>query len=48
MMNCIIVDDEELARVIIEEYCNKIDHLNVVGSFEKALDADTAPHCPRR
>lgn len=41
MMNCIIVDDEELARVIIEEYCSKIDHLNVIGSFGKALDAIT-------
>ncbi|MFD0964848.1 LytR/AlgR family response regulator transcription factor [Pseudofulvibacter geojedonensis] len=40
-MNCIIIDDEELARVIIEGYCNKIDHLNVIGSFGKALDAIT-------
>ena len=39
MSNCIIVDDEELARVIIREYCGKLDHLNVIGEFSNALDA---------
>lgn len=39
MLNCIIIDDEELSRAIIEAHCNKLDHLNVIAQFDNALDA---------
>ena len=39
MINSIIIDDDELARVIIEKYCSKLDHINVLSTFDNALDA---------
>lgn len=39
MLKCIIIDDEELSRAIIESSCNKLDHLDVVAQFDNALDA---------
>jgi DNA-binding LytR/AlgR family response regulator len=39
MLKCIIIDDEEMARVIIEQYCSKLDHLQIVNQFNNALDA---------
>lgn len=39
MYKCIIIDDEELARGLIESYVSKLDFLEVVGSFENPLDA---------
>jgi DNA-binding LytR/AlgR family response regulator len=39
MLKCIIIDDEELSRAIIESSCNKLDHLHVVEQFDNALDA---------
>ncbi len=38
-MNCIIVDDEKMARVIIKTLCDKIDYLKVVDEFSNAMDA---------
>ncbi|WP_348702322.1 LytTR family DNA-binding domain-containing protein [Tenacibaculum sp. 190524A02b] len=38
-MNSIIIDDDELARVIIEKYCTKLDYLSVLKTFDNALDA---------
>ncbi|WP_093668457.1 LytR/AlgR family response regulator transcription factor [Tenacibaculum sp. MAR_2009_124] len=38
-MNSIIIDDDELARVIIEKYCSKLDYLNIQSTFDNALDA---------
>jgi DNA-binding LytR/AlgR family response regulator len=38
-MNCIIIDDEPLAIDIIEEYCSKLDFIEVVGTFTNPLDA---------
>jgi DNA-binding LytR/AlgR family response regulator len=38
-MNCIIVDDEKMARVIIKTLCDKIDYLKVVDEFSNAIDA---------
>jgi DNA-binding LytR/AlgR family response regulator len=38
-MKCIIVDDEAMARVIVEQLCSKIPNLEVVDSFSNAMDA---------
>ncbi len=38
-MNCIIIDDDRLLKRIIEEYIKKTDFLNLVGSFDSAIDA---------
>lgn len=39
MLKCIIIDDEEMARVIINQFCSKLDHLNVLSQFSNALEA---------
>lgn len=39
MYKCIIIDDEELARGLIESHVAKLDYLEVVGSFENPLEA---------
>ena len=36
-INCIIVDDEFLARKLISDYVNKIQSLNLVGCYDSAL-----------
>lgn len=36
---CLVVDDEELARTLIANYISKLDFLELVGSFESAVDA---------
>lgn len=38
-MNCIIIDDEEMARKIIENYVNRIDFLNISHSYSSAVEA---------
>ncbi len=38
-MNCISIDDEETARVILEQLCEQIDGLNLVESFPNAMQA---------
>jgi len=38
-MNCIIVDDEKMARVIIKTLCNSVKSLNLVQEFSSAIDA---------
>ncbi|QWX84752.1 response regulator transcription factor [Cellulophaga sp. HaHaR_3_176] len=38
-MNCIIVDDEATARVIVEQLCSKHGNIDVVESFSNAIDA---------
>lgn len=38
-MNCIIIDDEKLARTIIRTLCDEIDSLTVVDEFPNALQA---------
>lgn len=37
-MNCIVVDDEVLARKTIEKYILETDSLNLVGSYSSALE----------
>jgi two-component system, LytTR family, response regulator LytT len=38
-MNCIIIDDETTARVILNRICSEVDNLTVVAEFENAVDA---------
>lgn len=38
-MNCIIIDDEKLARTIIKTLCDEIDSLQIVGEFSNAMQA---------
>ncbi|MCL7763584.1 LytTR family DNA-binding domain-containing protein [Polaribacter sp. Z014] len=38
-MNCIIIDDEKMARVIIKTLCNEIDSLNLLEEFPSAIEA---------
>jgi two-component system response regulator LytT len=38
-MNCIIIDDEKMARVIVRTLCNEIDSLNILEEFSNALGA---------
>jgi DNA-binding LytR/AlgR family response regulator len=38
-VNCIIVDDEPVAREVLETHLGKIDHIHVVASCKNALEA---------
>lgn len=38
MINCVIIDDEELARKLLQTYVEKVDFLKWQGSFENPLD----------
>lgn len=38
-MRCIIIDDEQLARNLVESYVKKIPFLALVGSYKSGLDA---------
>lgn len=38
-MNCIIVDDEAAARMIVEQLSSKVSELDVIESFSNAMDA---------
>lgn len=38
-INCIVVDDEELARALLITYIEKLDFLNLVGEAENPLEA---------
>lgn len=37
--NCIIIDDEQPARRLLENYCNKLKEIQIIGSFKSAIDA---------
>ena len=37
MLNCIIIDDDELSSRIIEEYVKKTEFLNLVKAFPSAI-----------
>lgn len=37
--NCLIVDDEQLARTLLSAYIDKIPHLNIIGSCKSPLEA---------
>jgi len=36
---CLIIDDEELARGLLKTYIEKLESLELVGSFENSIDA---------
>ncbi len=38
-MNCIIIDDEETARAIIQQLCSQVEELNVIEEFPNAIQA---------
>ncbi|KGL63834.1 LytR/AlgR family response regulator transcription factor [Polaribacter sp. Hel1_85] len=38
-MNCIIIDDEKMARVILKTLCNEIESLNILEEFSNAIEA---------
>ena len=38
-MNCIIIDDDATARLIIKQLCNKKEKLTIVEEFSSAIDA---------
>ncbi|WP_405414668.1 LytR/AlgR family response regulator transcription factor [Maribacter sp. Asnod1-A12] len=38
-INCIVVDDEELARALLITYIDKLEFLNLVGEAENPLEA---------
>ncbi|HEX7017068.1 MAG TPA: LytTR family DNA-binding domain-containing protein [Cyclobacteriaceae bacterium] len=40
-LNCLIVDDEPVARKGIAEYINEVDYLNLIGQCENSLRAAT-------
>jgi len=41
-INCLIVDDEPIARDILENYCKHLSNLNVVAACSNALEAKAA------
>ncbi|MDD7915381.1 LytR/AlgR family response regulator transcription factor [Polaribacter ponticola] len=38
-MDCIIIDDDATARLIIKKFCLKSDQINVIEEFSSAIDA---------
>jgi DNA-binding LytR/AlgR family response regulator len=38
-MNCIVIDDEAAARLIISQLCSNVPSLNVLGEFPNAMQA---------
>jgi DNA-binding LytR/AlgR family response regulator len=38
-INCIIVDDEPIAREILENHLNRIHNINIIGSCKNAVEA---------
>lgn len=38
-MTCVIIDDEPLAREILAGYMKKLGYVNLIGSFNNAIDA---------
>lgn len=38
-MKCLIIDDEPLARVLLEKYINRVEGLSLVKSFPNAVEA---------
>jgi len=41
-MNCIIIDDDKLSRKVVEEFVGRTEGLNLINSYENAVDAINA------
>ena len=41
-MNCIIIDDDQMSRRVIEEFVERTDQLHLLSSYENAVDAINA------
>lgn len=39
MLRCLIIDDEELARTLLKTYADKVDFIEVIGTFENPIEA---------
>lgn len=39
IINCLIIDDEELARTLLQNYVQKVPFLKCLGSFEDPMEA---------
>jgi DNA-binding LytR/AlgR family response regulator len=46
-LSCIIVDDEPVARKILQEFCGQVAYLDVLGKFESAAKAEEFLHSRR-
>ncbi|HDP76043.1 MAG TPA: response regulator transcription factor [Bacteroidales bacterium] len=38
-MNCMLVDDDEMSRRLIEDYASRVDFINLVRTFSNPIDA---------
>lgn len=38
-MNCIIVDDQESARLVVRQLCSGVDNLDIIEEFSSAIEA---------
>jgi len=38
-MDCIIIDDDKVSRLLVEKYIGKTDFLNLLASFDSAVEA---------
>jgi two-component system, LytTR family, response regulator len=38
-INCIAIDDEPLALDIIRDYCSKVTFLNLIKTFDNAIES---------
>ncbi|CAM1372220.1 Two-component system response regulator [Tenacibaculum litopenaei] len=38
-LKCIIIDDEQPARELLENYCARLEHIKVLGSYKSAIEA---------
>ena len=38
-LSCLIVDDEELARTLLEDYVNRLPYLNLIGKCSNPIEA---------
>jgi len=38
-MDCIIIDDDTTARLIVSKLCNKVPNISIVGEFSNAIEA---------
>lgn len=43
-MNCIVVDDDKLSRLVLEEFISKTEELKLVASYPDAISASNSIH----